>query len=243
MILEWPVEIRTFQLMHWLILGLTCVLAVGLGLLARQGERRRAVVVWALVCILIAYKIATFSYSWATDRLWIGNALPMHLCDWATFIVAAALLTRSRFLCDLSYFWGLGATIHAVITPNLTGGVPLFYCVGFFVSHIGIIVSVMVLVIGFGYRPDWKSLLRAMLWTQVYAAAAFTTNILSGANYGFLMAKPEGISLLDLLAPWPWYILQLEVLMVVLCGLLLLPFIFGSTHRTPRTAPLPSWNK
>ncbi len=226
MILEYPVEVLTFSWTHWLLLLMTVLLACGFGLAARASPRWRQVLVGLLVVLLLLDKAATLFYSWATDRLYIGNILPMHLCDWATFIVVAALLTRSKFLCDLSYFWGLGATIHAIITPNLAGGVPLFYCVGFFVSHCGIIVAVGVLVIGLGYRPDLKGMVRAMLWTQVYAAAALTVNIFTGANYGFLMGKPEALSLMDWLAPWPWYILQLELLMVILFGLLLLPFLF-----------------
>jgi hypothetical integral membrane protein (TIGR02206 family) len=49
--------------------------------------------------------------------------------------------------------------------------------------------------------------------------------LISGANYGFLRAKPPQASLLDLLGPWPWYILALDALAVVLFTLLYLPFL------------------
>ncbi len=37
----------------------------------------------------------------------------------------------------------------------------------------------------------------------------------------FLARKPSTPSLLDLLAPWPWYLLQLELVALALCFLML----------------------
>jgi hypothetical integral membrane protein (TIGR02206 family) len=53
---------------------------------------------------------------------------------------------------------------------------------------------------------------------------AAAVNLLTGSNYGFLRSNPALASLLDLLGPWPWYILWLEVLAVLLFTLLYLPF-------------------
>jgi uncharacterized membrane protein YwaF len=56
----------------------------------------------------------------------------------------------------------------------------------------------------------------------------------------FLARKPDAASLLDLLAPWPWYLLQLEVIAFALC-LLLLGIVllsdrmFGKKSRHKRT--------
>lgn len=223
-------EFRVLGPWHVAILVLTGVLPVVLGLLARRLGMGPGIGL-VLAVVLLGNKLATLWYSWEHGRLWIGNMLPMHLCDWATLCAAAALLTRRRFLCDLTYFWGLGATVHALVTPDIGVGVPVFYVWVFFVSHSGVIVASGFLVFGCGYRPDWRSLVRAALWTQVYAASALTVNILTGSNYGYLMAKPSQPSLLDWLAPWPWYILQLEGVMVVVFLVLWSPFLLWRARR------------
>jgi len=35
----------------------------------------------------------------------------------------------------------------------------------------------------------------------------YTFNEIAGTNYGFLNAKPSTGSILNLLGPWPWYVL------------------------------------
>jgi hypothetical integral membrane protein (TIGR02206 family) len=49
-------------------------------------------------------------------------------------------------------------------------------------------------------------------------------NWLIGSNYLFIAHKPATASLIDVLGPWPWYILSLEAIGLVLCLLLYLPY-------------------
>jgi hypothetical protein len=45
-----------------------------------------------------------------------------------------------------------------------------------------------------------------------------------GSNYLFIMRPPDTPSLIDMLGPWPWYILSLEAIALALCLLLYLPY-------------------
>ncbi|MCA1659394.1 MAG: YwaF family protein [Verrucomicrobiaceae bacterium] len=48
------------------------------------------------------------------DRQFVPEiALPMQLCDWTLFAVAAALWWGWRAGFELGYFWGLGGTLQA----------------------------------------------------------------------------------------------------------------------------------
>ena len=60
--------------------------------------------------------------------------------------------------------------------------------------------------------------------TLVVAVAAGTANLLTGGNYMWLREKPDEASLLDVMGPWPWYIVSAAVLALALFTLLDLPF-------------------
>ena len=76
-----------------------------------------------------------------------------------------------------------------------------------------------------GYRPTWKSFRTVFVWTNIYMVVIFFFNLAIGSNYLFIAHKPEFPTLLDALAPWPWYILELELIALAICLLLYLPYI------------------
>src|SRR6478735_1631009 len=43
--------------------------------------------------------------------------LPMQLCDWALVVIIVALASGSRQWFEVAYFWGIGGTLQAIITP------------------------------------------------------------------------------------------------------------------------------
>jgi len=54
----------------------------------------------------------------------VDNFVPLHLCDIAAMTAGFALITKRPLLCTLTYFWGLAATVQALITPAITVGYP-----------------------------------------------------------------------------------------------------------------------
>jgi hypothetical integral membrane protein (TIGR02206 family) len=75
-----------------------------------------------------------------------------------------------------------------------------------------------------GLRPTWKSMLRVFVWMNIYAAIIYFVNGYLGSNYLMINYKPTTPSLLDLLPPWPIYIVYMEVIGVSTMLLLYLPF-------------------
>jgi hypothetical integral membrane protein (TIGR02206 family) len=53
----------------------------------------------------------------------------------------------------------------------------------------------------------------------------FFVNLTIGSNYLFVAGKPDFPTLLDMLAPWPWYILELEAIGFAIFFILYIPFL------------------
>lgn len=157
----------------------------------------------------------------------LDNILPLHLCDIAAVTAGFALLTRKPLLCALTYFWGLAATVQALVTPAIGVGFPHLPFVMFFVHHFAVVGAALYLPLVDGWRPRkpfWKGPCEVYLWSLVYMTVAMTANVLLGTNFGFLARPPENPSLIDHLGPWPWYLLPMQGLAIVFFLLLALPF-------------------
>jgi len=171
------------------------------------------------------------------------RVLPLQLCDWAMFVIIVALWTGNRRWLEIAYFWGIGGTLQAILTPNLAFGFPDLRFIAFFVSHSGIIIGIVFLMLIYRFRPRPTGIVRTFLWTEVYFVVAFTVDLLTGENYGFLLHKPEAASLLSYLSDSrPLYLLQMHGLALVFFVILYLPFalydiVRSRSLRDPPLAP------
>ena len=137
--------------------------------------------------------------------------LPMQLCDWGMVVVLVAMWTGNQRWFEVAYFWGIGGTLQAVLTPNLRYGFPDWRFISFFTLHCGIIIGVVFLMLTRRYRPYLMSIVRVFLWSELYFVVTLITDKLTGFNYGFLLHKPEAFSILSFLSDsWPLYLLQMH---------------------------------
>jgi hypothetical integral membrane protein (TIGR02206 family) len=65
-----------------------------------------------------------------------------------------------------------------------------------------------------GYRPTIWSVLKLCIFLNVLMPIIMIINKLVDGNYMFLSHKPDSASLLDVLGPYPSYILSLEGLLI-----------------------------
>jgi hypothetical integral membrane protein (TIGR02206 family) len=160
------------------------------------------------------------SGKWTPDQ-----ALPLHLCTLTLLLSILLLLFRNYYLYEFVFFAGTIGALQALITPVLDVAFPHFWYFYFFIGHGGIMVTAVFMTAVEGFRPTWLSIRRTMLWLNILMLIVVPINKITGANYMFLARKPDTPSLLDFLGPWPWYILSLEGIALLLCILLFIPFI------------------
>ncbi len=212
---------------HLIVIGLTIVLPIFLALAVHRTKSQhlhRSICLAISALLLINYVAYLIVARRLGQTAWY-TGLPMQLCDWAMAVIIVALWTGSRRWLEIAYFWGIGGTLQAIITPNLRYGFPDLRFISFFVAHSGIVIGIVFLMLVYGFRPTPRGILRTFAWTEVYFVVAFTTDLLTGLNYGFLLHKPEAASLLSLLSDWrPLYLLQFHLLAWVFFCLLYSPF-------------------
>jgi len=230
-----PFHPFTQQHLFAVLIGFAAV--AGFLLAGKKGaeSRERAALVLALLN-LSAFPLSLVAWASIEAPKSLDNFLPLQLCDVTTLTAGLALLTKRPLFCALTYFWGLAATMQALLTPALTIGFPNMAFVMFFVQHFAIVAAAFYLPIVDGWRPLWKTPLEVFGWSQVYLAVAMAANHLLGTNFAFASHKPENPSMLDKLGPWPWYLIGMEVIALVLFHLLALPFA-GRTQKTDVLPP------
>jgi hypothetical integral membrane protein (TIGR02206 family) len=212
---------------HVATLGVTALLCVLLPVAARAhpGAWTR-LFSRALAVVLLAWFLAYHVVVALQSSYELEFDLPLHLTDAATMVAAVALWTLRPLLFELTYFWGLTASLQATLTPGL--GVddhfPSFFYWQYFVTHAGVVLAAVFLAFGLGLTAHPGAVGRVFLATAVWAAVAAAGNALTGGNYMFLTERPETGSLLDYMGPWPWYILGAGLLALVMFIALDLPF-------------------
>lgn len=158
----------------------------------------------------------------------LAQSLPLQLCDVAIFVAAAALWTRHPLAVEVTYFWGLAGTIQALFTPDLPQHFPSYPYFQYYLAHGGVVAAALVLVVGMRLHPRPRAVLRVAALTVAYAALVGAVDAITGANYMYLRSKPPTPTLLDVLGPWPFYILSAGLIAVVLFAVLDAPFRLGS---------------
>ena len=154
----------------------------------------------------------------------LDKTLPLQLCDLASGVAVYALWTRRPWAAALTYFWGLTLTSQAIVTPDLGADFPDPVFVLFWAMHLLVVWAAVYLVWGLGLGPSWRSYRIALVVTAVWAVTMFAFNVAVDTNYGYLNAKPSSASALDLLGPWPWYLLAEVVIVSAFWALITLPW-------------------
>ena len=221
-------------LSHLVVIALTISLPFMLAAFVRRTRWPRSdrIVGRLLAAMLVINYLGYEIYLAATGGLEWQKALPFQLCDWAMIAIVVALLTgRNRWL-EVAYFWGIGGTLQAILTPDLKFAFPHIRFLTFFIAHSGIVVAIAFMMVVKRFRPHWSSIVRTFAWSELYFVLAITVDLLTGENYGYLVRKPGSASLLDALSGNPViYIIEMHLLALAFYVVLYLPFALYDLFR------------
>lgn len=190
---------------------------------------------WTLAVFLILQETSYHAWNITVDTWTIKTMLPLHLCAAFIYLSAYMLITRNRYVYELTYLAGMSGAIQALLTPNIVGyNFPHYRFFQFFAAHGSIVIAALYMTIVERFRPTWRSFIKVFCWLNIYFVFVFIANKIIGSNYMFVMHKPENPSLLDFMGPWPVYILVGEVVALIMFLILYLPFAIHDWRKKDR---------
>ena len=230
---------RMFQPFSALHAGVLLLFAVATALLIRIGRHsdvaRRARIEHALGWAMLGVWVVSNVWWVWPSRFDPATSLPLQVCDITSLLAALVLLAPRSWAIVLLYFWGIGMSLQALITPDMDRGPGDVWFWVFWIAHAGTVGIALYVVAVRGYRPSWRDYRFAVAAGLVYLAAVFTVDVLFDFNYGYVGdAQPGQPSVLDFLGPWPGRVGLVAILVTIAMAILMLPWHFWGSSRAGR---------
>ncbi len=230
---------------HLAALAVVLLVNVALFFWKNPSEAARRRFRYGLAALLIADEALLHVWhaihgSWSPQTM-----LPFHLCAVMVYASSVMLVTKNRSIYEVCYFFGIAGAAQALLTPDQgVYNFPHWRFIQVFLSHGCIVTAAMYMTVVEGYRPTWRSFGRAWLLLHGYAVLILGLNFAIGSNYLFINRPPDTPSLIDVLVqvlgPWPWYLIGLEVLAVLFMALVYVPFAARDWWDGRRAVPVSS---
>jgi hypothetical integral membrane protein (TIGR02206 family) len=221
-----PYALRPFSATHLGVLVL-CTAATVLFIWAgrRSDAARRTRVERAVGWSFLAIWIVNKGWWWFPARFDAAHTLPLQVCDITSLLSAVVLLAPRSWASVLIYFWGIGLSLQALITPDLNRRPDSIWFWFFWISHAGTVAIALYLVAVRGFRPTWRDYRFAVGAGLVYLVIVFTVDVLFDFNYGYVgNARPGQASVIDFLGPWPGRVGLVAALVIAGMAVLMLPW-------------------
>lgn len=215
---------QLFSLVHILMLVLFVVISFAIFTFRKRlREQEKG---WKIGMFAGLFVLETLYHYWLwKDGHWdFSFTLPLQLCSVSLLLCLILLVTDSKLIFHFVYFLGIAGALQALLTPELFVGFPHFRFFQFFITHMLIIWVALFYVFAKGYVITFKGMWQAFLFLNGAAFLAFLANAVTGGNYMFLARKPSNPTLLDFLGPYPFYIVVLEIIALLLFILLYVPW-------------------
>ena len=181
-------------------------------------------VIAAIIFLHVAISPYKDLYLLANPYDW-RETIPLHMCDLSEIFLIWFLLGGPKILYLCAFFWGLGGATMAILTPDISHH-DLDY-IFFMIGHGMIIVGILYATISLGNRPYANDILKVSAITLfILLPIVYGINLLLGepANFWYLIAKPDGASLMDMFPDPPLHLLYTTPLAIAVFYLIYLPY-------------------
>ncbi|GFZ95431.1 YwaF family protein [Nesterenkonia alkaliphila] len=216
-----------YGLEHGAAAAVIAAVLVASVILVRRCEDVHAAERWLRRCgwVLLTVSVAWTLWGLLPMNFLLHESLPFHFSDAIRLLTAISLIARPGWAVAVLYYWGFTLNLQSVLTPDLNyRQVEHLEYLMYWLLHGAALIVPAVLVWGLGYRPTWRGYALTLAATGLWGGVAMVVNSRLGTTYSYVSGGPEGSSLLDVLGPWPLYLVSVAGLMVLGWGLMTWPW-------------------
>ena len=229
---EFNESLRLFDNLHLCALFISLCFIVFIPLLGRMlPKSKKYFAVWVLVLFVIGQEIFDYTNRASFRELSLARDLPLNICNFSLIIATVSLVTRNRYCFEFSYFIGATAALQSLLTP----GFPYIYnhtdYIMFFFQHALIIVLALWNVFVEGMITSKNAILRTMIFLNLMVIPVGIINWFADSNYMYICQKPH-VESPFLFGEWPWYILSLELVGLLMMLIAAIPMAMANKARS-----------
>ena len=229
---EFNESLRLFDNLHLsaLFISLCCIVLIPLlGRLLPKSKKHLGV--WVLVLFALAQELFDYYNRTSFRELSLARDLPLNICNFSLIIAIVSLITRNRYCFEFSYFIGATAALQALLTPGFPYIYNLTDYIMFFFQHALIIILALWNVFVDGMITSKNAILRTMVFLNLMVLPVGIINWLTASNYMYICQKPH-VDSPFIFGEWPWYILSLEVVGLLMMLIAAIPMVMANKTRS-----------
>ena len=165
-----------------------------------------------LLTVLQLAKIPLNLYTGVFD---IKNDIPLHMCNFLPMFMIWVYATKKRTAWATVFFWIILGVSQANFTPSVEFSLFHYDAIRYWMVHLMLVLLGLYPAIVWGWDLELKDVGRTFIALNVVALIIYFLNQILNSNYLYVTGKPPGTTFFSLLPEWPYYILVLEVIIVV----------------------------
>lgn len=212
--------------MHWYPIFIVSIFMISYMYLAKKylSDRQKVLLGTAIASIPALCVISRMIFTSIEGTFTFQEELPFHLCRLLAFIMPFVIYFKNRKWFGITYFFTIVGTLQALLTPDLPQAAPHYSYIIYWILHGVLIYLPIYCIVVFGFKINRRDFINAVVAGNIYMVLTLLINFMLGSNYFYTSHKPPSASLLDFLGPWPWYLLSVEILTIMLFILAWVPF-------------------
>lgn len=189
-----------------------------------------------LVVVLLSNEFMWHLWNYVCGTWTLQEMLPLHVCSVFVWLGSYMLITKNYTIFEFMYLIGIIAALQAFLTPDAgMFGFPHFRFFQVLISHGFLMLGALYMALVTGFRPTWASVRKVIIIGNLYGVLVFCVNSLIGSNYMFINHKPVTASVLDVLPPWPYYLIIIELMGVTAILLFYLPYAIADWNKNRKS--------
>jgi hypothetical integral membrane protein (TIGR02206 family) len=183
-----------------------------------------------LITVIISLILTNQGMDFFREGYEIDNwklGLPLHLCDFSSASIILYFFTKRKEFFLFAFFAGISGAGMAILTPDVLYSFPHIDYIRHMIGHSMILLGVTYALIIDHQRPQFRDVHRVLGVLTVLLLLMYPINFLLGppANYWFVVEKPPGFNVTDLMRDAPYHMIDVYMLAVIVCYLLYVPYL------------------